>query len=164
MLLKIKFVVLFLAIHFISAAQSTPVKLNGVYFEIAGVGGGNSINYERRFILKDSTLRIAARVGLNIYNITDFENSFNPNLVIPFMPTLLIGQTHNAEIGIGQSFASVVKTDAGDSYRDNDLYTIFNVGYRYQKNLFLFRVGYTPILSYQGEYKNWFGMSFGVNF
>lgn len=75
-------------------------RRNIVFIEAGGLGGYGSINYERLFYTKMKT-DFLARIGLSTFNIYDFTNNINPDLLVPLIITGMNGCNHKLEYGIG---------------------------------------------------------------
>ncbi|MBA4852466.1 hypothetical protein [Emticicia sp. BO119] len=144
-----------------------PLALNSIYVEALGMGGYGSINYER-FIYQQKKLHIGVRLGVGTYRLRDFETNLNPDITIPFALNAYYGKTHHAEVGIGQTFTSIVGASTVDFRvnRQNSLSSNFTVGYRYQKSNggMMVRVNYSPIVSINQSFKHWYGLSVGYSF
>lgn len=146
--------------------DSSYIAKNTVYIEFGGIGGYGSINYERQFASK-SFFKLFGRIGLSTYNLKDYENNFNPDLIIPMSLNACFGNEHNFEFGAGPTFSRIVKVqdELGLGLDIN-----FNLGYRYQKVAggLLFRCGYTPIIEISNygnmTFRHWAGISIGYAF
>ena len=150
-----------------SQKDSVRFAHNVIYLEVLGIAGYGSLNYERVLHFKKSWM-FAARVGLSTYNIKDYTNKFNPDILIPVTVYGSYGKSHKIELGIGQLFQSIVQVNLNEfkPARTNNFNTVFSLGYRYQKKqsgIFL-RVAYTPLLDYTGYFRNWGGASIGYSF
>lgn len=150
-----------------SQKDSVHVAHNVIYAEIAGMAGYGSVNYERVFNLKLNFM-ISARAGLSTYNIKDYTEKFNPDILIPIAVYGSYGKNHKIEIGVGQLFESTIQANITEfkPERTYDFNTVFSVGYRYQKRsggLFL-RAAYTPIIDHTGFFRHWGGISLGYSF
>ncbi len=141
--------------------------LNSIYIEALGMGGYGSVNYER-LLLQQKKLHIGVRLGVGTYRLRDFETNLNPDITIPFSVNAYYGKTHHIEVGVGQTFTSIVGASPYDFEveRTNNLSSNLTIGYRYQKSSrgLVFRVNYSPIISSSRPYKHWFGMSIGYSF
>ena len=160
---------LFLITHSNSCAQSDtiPLRENRLYIEAGGLGGYGSLNYERAFARKQKW-DIVARFGISTYNLRDFTDAFNPDIIIPISIIGLYGTTHHLEVGIGQTIASIIQTNqtSWKPERTADIHAHFSLGYRYQKEHggTIFRLSYTPIIEYYKYFRNWGGISIGRAF
>ena len=144
-----------------------PHAFNAFYLEALGAGGYGSVNYER-LLFQQKKLHIGVRLGVGTYPLRDFKTNFNPDIMVPFGINAYYGTTHHVELGIGQTFSSVVKARSSDFSltRENNLNSYFNIGYRYQKGErgMVFRLNYCPIISSNKPFKNWFALSIGYSF
>jgi hypothetical protein len=115
---------------------------NALYIELVGNGGIISANYER-FLTQDIGLRIGMGSG------------YLEELTVPVMVNYCIGKEYRFEIGIGLVHVPEETTLA-----------CATIGYRYQaiSGGFVFRVGFTPILSESDEIIFLGGLSFGYAF
>jgi hypothetical protein len=145
---------------------------NLIYLEAFGAGGYGSLNYERIIFRQKQTtiptLKIGLRLGVSTLHIRDFENKFNPDIIIPASINAFYGKTHHLEIGFGQTISNVVEanTNTFAAERKTSLNSNFTAGYRYQKSErgLLFRLNYSPIISSNKVYNSWFGLSIGYGF
>ncbi len=168
-----KYKILVLLINFMSGhvafSQKTSEEIarNSIYLEAGGIGGFGSLNYERMVFIKNH-FTFAARFGLSTYNIKDYTNKFNPDLVFPIVLNACYGKNHKIECGIGETFTALVQADleALKPKRTTNFHLNFNIGYRYQKNTggIILRCGYTPIITYHQYYRHWLGVSIGYAF
>jgi hypothetical protein len=138
-----------------NAQQDTSsYKKNAIYFEFGGSGGDHSTNYER-IVKHFPVMDLALRVGMGYYNLIDYKDNFNPDMVFPFMAIVTYGKNHKIEAGVGQTYSSTIETDiqTGEPARMNNFSTIFNIGYRYQNpsKRILIRAGYTPFIEFNGK-------------
>ena len=161
--------ILFLFINYHVKAQIDTISIsqNILYFEVGGIAGFWSLNYEK-IILNKENFKISGRIGISTYNIKDYTDSFNPDIIIPIAINGLYGKTHKIEIGIGQTISNIVQSKHSSSlpYRNTKLHANFTIGYRYQKNNggIIYRFGYMPIIEFNKSYRNWLGTSFGFAF
>jgi hypothetical protein len=165
---RISLVVLFLiSLSVYSQEQDSSRQRNAVFYEIAGVGGPHTINYERIFVGR-KLISFSTRIGMGFSDFIDYHGNFNPNITIPVLVNMSIGKKHKAEIGVGQSFSNIVEVNTTTGAPDRGSYfsTVFNLGYRYEKpgKPFLFRVGYTPIIEFNKRLVHWAGLSIGYLF
>jgi hypothetical protein len=156
----------------VAKTQSLPgdslhIANHSIYLEIFGTGGFGSINYEYYFFQKKQ-LALAARVGLSTYHLKDFQNKFNPELIVPLTFKVLYGKKHKAEIGIGETFTSTIHAAETNFKPERQLnaHTHFSVGYRYQpvKRGLIYGIAYTPILEFNHSLRHWGGASIGYSF
>lgn len=140
---------------------------NSLYFEIMGVGGFISLNYER-IILKKKKFKIGIRTGLGTYNISDYTNKFNPDIIIPLSLNGFYGNKHKIEFGIGQTISNIVHANNSKFIpeRITEIHANFTIGYRYRKKQghFIFRCNYTPIIEFYKYLKHSAGISIGYVF
>lgn len=145
---------------------------NVIYLEALGIGGYGSINYERMLLHKKSKLstklNIGLRLGLSTLHIRDFEHNFNPDIIVPVSVNAFYGKTHHIEVGFGQTISNVVQANSTtfSVERKTTLNSNVTAGYRYQKNErgAIFRLNYSPIISSNKVFTNWFGVSIGYGF
>jgi len=159
-------IVLGLSLNAISQKDSTDFIKNNIYAEFGGIGGYGSINYER-LIDKKSYFKVFGRIGLSTYNLKDYQNNFNPDIIVPLAMNACLGNEHNLELGLGPTFSRIVKVQENQGeWLDFN----FNVGYRYQKESggVLIRCGYTPVLENNNTgsatWRHWAGVSIGYAF
>ncbi len=150
-----------------SQVNTSQVKKNVIYLEGAGIGGYGSINYER-IIFNKKNVWICTRLGVVTYNLKDYVNKFNPDVIIPIAINGLYGANHKIEIGVGQTISNTVHPNYTNwqPKRITNLHANFTLGYRYQpdKAGFMFRCSYTPIIELYKLYRHWGGVSFGYAF
>jgi len=101
-------IVLGLSLNAISQKDSTDFIKNNIYAEFGGIGGYGSINYER-LIDKKSYFKVFGRIGLSTYNLKDYQNNFNPDIIVPLAMNACLGNEHNLELGLGPTFSRIVK-------------------------------------------------------
>lgn len=147
--------------------DTIPSRRNAIFFEIGGAAGAHSMNYERAFNMQPK-MDLGLRIGLSVSNILDYNGKFNPNIVIPAMVSGMYGRYHKLELGIGETFSSIIESNSGtgNPERRSNLSTTFNIGYRYQNphSRVMFRAGYTPYIEFNERFKHWGGISIGYNF
>lgn len=150
-----------------SSGDSIRTTAHSIYLEIGGSGGFGSVNYQQ-FIFQKKELAIAARIGISSYHLKDFQNKFNPDLLLPISFKALYGKTHKAEIGIGETFTSVIYASETNSKPKRELttHTHFILGYLYQqpKGGIIAGIAYTPILELNRHFRHWVGISIGYSF
>jgi hypothetical protein len=162
------FILIFI-IHLKSSAQNDSIKIskNSYFIEITGIGGYGSINYERLTYIKDK-FKCGIRLGLSSYNLNDFRNRLNPDLIVPLFINSYYGNKHNIEFGAGQVFTNTVHVnfDNNNYKRLSNFHSAISIGYRYQKKTggLVFRCSYTPIFESNKYFKHWAGISFGYSF
>lgn len=163
----IVFFALFIFSHQAHAQKDSASSTHLIYAEVAGVGGFGSVNYENIFFNK-RLFSLSARVGVGTYRLLDFQNKFNPDVIIPIELYGFFGKTHFAEIGLGQVISSIVYVNIENLQPDRrvSIHTNFSVGYRYQRKkggLFL-RLCYSPLIEFYKSYRHWGGFSVGYIF
>ena len=79
-LLPIIFLLLIIDFKAKSQIDTNQVGKNLIYIEGAGIGGYGSLNYER-VILNKTNLWLCTRVGLSTYNLKDYTNNFNSDII-----------------------------------------------------------------------------------
>ena len=147
--------------------DSTHTPTHSVYLEIGGAGGYGSINYEQQLFKKKDWI-LATRIGLSTYHLKDYRTKFNPDVLIPLTAKLFYGNTHKAEIGIGETITSTVHANEADfkPKRVINFHTHFSFGYRYQPagTGILIGAAYTPILEFNHSIRHWASVSLGYSF
>lgn len=141
-------------------------KKHTLFIEAGGYGGYGSINYEY-LVKKIDHLKFSIRTGFSTYNLNDFTNSFNPDIIIPVGINAYYGSKHNIDVGLGQTITSVIYADDKNYQpkRNYRLHTNLSIGYRYQgKKGFLFKIGYAPIIEEQKTFRHWASLAFGYTF
>jgi hypothetical protein len=127
-------------------------------FELAGVGGLGSLNFEHN-VLDKEVVDIQMRYGLSFMPI---DKNNGVGVVMPVLAHFLIGTgAHKLDLGAGQAITITTK---GSFF----ILAPLSFGYRYQpkdKNYF-FRMAYTPIVSYllDFQWQNWAGITYGYHF
>lgn len=153
----------------VSEAESSDrhVALNSVYIQALGKAGYGSVNYERLFFAGNS-ISFGLRAGLGTYNLRDFRNRFNPDLIMPFSIVAFYGTPHAIELTAGKTFSSIVQVRQGiwEPVRENRWSATMGIGYRYmqQEGGFLFRLAYKPVFEFYDRLVHWGGISIGYSF
>jgi len=146
-------------------AASAPAR-NALYVELLGAGLLYSINYDRHLIG-----RMHGRVGYATFDFGFASGSDNLHLVP--MQFMFVSDAEDAlEIGAGvtmivdQGRNAIRPHDSSAPSSDLRAVASLNVGYRYQpiENGFLFRIGFTPFIGYDGRFLPFGGISFGYAF
>jgi len=149
----------------IFAQDST--NTHALYIEVLGNQFNQTYNYEYQ-IHYTKYWHIGLRAGLGAYHIKDFENKFNPDILMPFAIHGWYGNKHSIEAGLGQTIVSMVRFDIAeaDKKRGVSMHTQFNLGYRYQKAAggFQFRALYAPYINHNKTFRHWGGLSIGYVF
>jgi len=131
---------------------------------MGGAGGSHSMNYERVVSLVPR-LDLNARIGIGFDNLIDYNGNLNPDVALPVMATVMYGNHHKIEGGIGQTFSNTIETsiNTGEPIRMSNFSTTFYLGYRYQNpaKRLLLRAGYSPYIEFNESYKHWLGVSIG---
>jgi len=135
-----------------------------IFIEFGGTSGYGSINYES-LVKKIKKMKFSASVGLSSHKLKDFQNKFNPDIIIPFSINTYYGNNHNVEFGLGQVFRSILYADK-DSYeptRRNSSSANLSFGYRFQKEApgTSYKVAYTPIIQNNRIITHWFSVAVG---
>lgn len=167
-------IVLLIGANFKSFSQIAHQKSirNLIYLEAFGAGGYGSLNYERIIFQQKQklppNLKVGFRLGISTFNLKDFNNKFNPDVIIPVSINAIYGKTHHIEVGLGQTISNVTQTNSTTFAieRQTTLNSNFTAGYRYQKSErgVIFRLNYSPIISTDKVYNSWFGLSIGYGF
>ncbi len=171
---KVKYIFIFIVVlisslnnQAISQSDSTNTARNAVYLEAGGLATYGSINYERLLPLKNKW-NLALRIGFGSYRLKDFNDQFNPDLIIPIAIYGLYGKQHKVEFGFGQAITNIVRANPSNFQveRESKLSANFTIGYRYQNvagGLFI-RIAYSPIIEFYKNYRHWGGVSVGYGF
>jgi hypothetical protein len=142
-------------------------RYNLIYLEFLGAGGYGTINYERIFQINNHLL-FSTRIGLSTYNIKDYTNNINPDMIIPLTLNASYGKNHKIEIGYGKTFSSIVyaKLTNFEPGRSFNTHTNFHIGYRYQRSNagLMYRISYSPIIEFNKYYRHRPGISVGYAF
>ncbi len=146
-------------------AQSDSIKFwHILYAEGGGIGGYGSVNYENNFFRKN-LVGLSARIGAGTYRVLDFQNQFNPDVIIPVALYGFFGKTHFAEIGFGQAVSSTVHVNTENLQPDRrvNIHANFSVAYRFQraKGGLFFRLSYSPLIERYKTFRHWGGISLG---
>ena len=162
-------IILLLFINYDAKSQldTYQISQNILYLEVGGIGGYGSLNYERIIPVK-ANLKIGARIGISTYNLRDYTNKFNPDIIVPIAMNGLYGISHKMEFGFGQTISHIVQTNHSNwkPEKKTNLHANFTIGYRYQKDKggIMFRCNYTPIIEFYKFYRHWGGVSIGYAF
>lgn len=130
-----------------------------VYVEGLGIGGYGSINYEGVFFQEESKkISLSGRIGIGTDNFIDYQNKFNPNVLLPIAVYAFYGRNHNVEIGISHILSLVVQVSPQfKPYRAVNSHMSFSIGYRYQNypKGFFAGIRYSPILEFYKHFRHW---------
>lgn len=141
------------------------LKKNNVFLELGGNGLSYSLNYERN-IWDSYKNNFSMRIGFALYK--DPKTEFTLPILFNYNRSLSKNKIHHMELGIGTTLNS-----------DYSLYDEFiinpfisgQIGYKYIKNHFLFRMNYTPLIEVDngrayllGLFYIWGGISIGYSF
>ena len=142
-------------------------KKNLMFLELGGAAGYGSVNYEL-LVKKLQKMKLSARVGLSSLKFRDFQNEFNPDIIVPISINTYFGYNHHIELGVGQVFSSIIYADKVnfEPRRRNNLSTNISIGYRFQKEApgTVFKIAYTPIIQNNRVFTNWFSAAIGQFF
>ena len=160
--------ILLLCFCFSATAQIEPVeKKNLIYLELGGAAGYGSINYEL-LVKKIKKMKLSARVGLSSYKLKDFQNEFNPDIIVPISINTYYGYNHHIEFGLGQVFTSIIYLDKVnfEPSRRNNFSTNLSIGYRFQKEVpgTICKIAYSPIIQNNSLLTHWFSVAVGQFF
>lgn len=148
-----------------SAAKADSASArNALYVELGGAGLLYSINYDRHLVG-----RLHLRGG---YATLKSNFLFNGRVhMVPVQLAFVSNTTHALELGAGATLVKDNGTSGLQPYNTNETGTSriaasFVVGYRYQpiERGFLFRIGFTPFVGYNGRFLPFGGISFGYAF
>ncbi|MFZ1289434.1 MAG: hypothetical protein WAR79_05060 [Melioribacteraceae bacterium] len=145
--------------NYILPQTENQLPRNNYYFEILGNAGFWSFNYER--IIKNSSI-----IKLGLDYVPRMENSFisSPSfLSIPIDYCYLFSLNGNVKIELGTGLTFYF---GENNFGDKDRILVNGIlGYRYQpiESGTIFRITFTPVIE-SGEFRPWFGISFGHNF
>lgn len=124
---------------------------NAVYIELLGNGLPYSINYERRFY-GFGYMKLYGRGGLGLVAYSKLWGG-----TLPLECSVAFGKNNNFETGIGCTFFFT-------SFDGFELPRIpLRIGYRLEKDDYLFRLGLTPFFDHLNIYPM-LGISFGRRF
>ena len=159
------FSIILLCFCFSAAAQIEPgSKKNIIFIELGGAAGYGSINYEL-LVKKIKKMKLSARVGLSSYKLKDFQNEFNPDIIVPISINTYYGYNHHIEFGLGQVFTSIIYSDNVnyEPTRRNNFSTNLSIGYRFQKEEpgTICKIAYSPIIQNNSVLTHWFSVAVG---
>ena len=138
---------------------------NSIFVELLGNGGLYTLNYDHKFFD-----HVSARIGAEYISLTGSDTNVEDRVsifLLPVMINYLVGNGNSRlELGAGAILGGV------DANVDNETVNGIGggsftgtIGYRLQPRDggFLFRIGFTPIVSSLGFYP-WAGLSLGATF
>lgn len=165
--LKISLTVVLCALSLCLCAQNqTPKNDHHLFFEWAGIGGKASLNYEY-LVKRENNFGYGFRLGFGTINLSDFNDSFNPDLLIPAGITMVYGKNHQIESGLGITASStpVYNKDEG-ALRQLAFFQHLRLGYRYRqaRGGFCFRIAYNPVFVIGSRFSHMYGISVGYVF
>lgn len=132
--------------------QSLFKNKNSIQLDVGGHSVFYGVNYER-VLLNERRFKTSVQVGFSIY--PEFTN------VIPFWFPVSFNQlvsfnAHHAEIGVGLMpvLEKGFETPSGPENWQTNFFSIFRLGYRYQRpeGRFIFRAGLTPVVQTNWRY------------
>ncbi|MFA6260747.1 MAG: hypothetical protein WC760_04720 [Bacteroidia bacterium] len=141
-----------------------PTGLNNWYVEAAGAGYLYSLNYEK-ILYRSTKWGWVGRVGIGytpmdiaMLNILFLDAK---TFMIPFTTSMLYGSRERKEkLEFGGGFTLLAK-----GIDDRETAYTGVIGFRViETNKVCFRASYTPIITANGTWFNWFGVSLGMNF
>ena len=162
------FSIILLCFCFSATAQiERVVKKNIIFIELGGAAGYGSINYEL-LVKKIKKMKLSARVGLSSYKLKDFQNEFNPDIIVPISINTYYGYNHHIEFCLGQVFTSIIYSDNVnyEPTRRNNFSTNLSIGYRFQKEMpgTICKIAYSPIIQNNSVLTHWFSVAIGQFF
>lgn len=146
------------------AQEQVKQKKNNIFIEGFGAGGYYSLNYGRSLVEKKAYI-LSARLGLSTYHIRDFQDKFNPDLIIPLGLELSCGRQHQIVAGFGNTFTALVQTDdqtfEPSRYWNSSGY--LSLGYRFRKtgSPYFFGLSYSPLLERYQSFRHWGALAIG---
>jgi len=164
---------LYFATNKVYAQVDSLTRRKAVFVELLGNGVLFSANFDMRFV-KGKDGSIGFRAGLGDFFLN--AHSGNVDVIVngitfPMEVNYLLGKSrHFLETGIGITPYYIKTKLTFSDYRFNgkglNLMSFLNIGYRYQplnKGL-MFRVNWNPLITYDGLFFKWFGLSLGYVF
>ncbi len=148
----------------LGAQQISPEKPSpAVTMEIGGPGGYASVNFDQPLFQFRNT-SFAIRAGLSTFHLKDYQNNFNPDLIVPLSIRAYTGQTHQLELGAGQVLTSIVVADKEENKisRQQKLHSQLTLGYRFAPagKRWMTSITYTPLIEQSHGLRHWAGVSF----
>ena len=168
LLMQKLFSIILLCFCFSATAQIEPIgKKKLIFIEFGGAAGYGSINYEL-LVKKIQKMKLSARIGLSSHKFKDFQNEFNPDIIVPISINTYYGCNHHIELGLGQVFTSIIYADKVnyEPTRRNNFSTNISIGYRFQKEVpgTICKIAYTPIIQNNSISTHWFSAAVGQFF
>jgi hypothetical protein len=161
--------ILFMVISNIVFAQQTNNNTSfkdEAFLELLGNGGYASINFQR-IVIQQHRFSLGISAGISTFKIKDFDQQFNPDLIVPVTARLYYGgRRHKVFAGIGQTISSTSHLDV-ESFKPKRSYALsanFVAGYRYDFKRVMLQLAYTPILEDYHTFHHWFGLAVGFKF
>jgi hypothetical protein len=116
------------------AQKDTTIARNTIFAEIFGNGFIGSVNYDRLFFISEN--KFSVRGGM-IY-LPSFLTFNSYSFVIPLGFSVLLGQKHHYELGLGLTYVNNIENQydrAGNNHFSKSVFAFARVlGYRFQKN------------------------------
>lgn len=155
---------MFLLFPFLTSAQDS-VKVNAIYAEAGGIGAYGSIGYER-LIPVSNKWSFGARVGISTLNFLDFNNKFNPDLILPITISAYYGNQHQAEFGLANTFTGINEYVNNNTKRNWSANGALIIGYRFNatRNPLFAKCFYSPMLIEYQRVNHWGGLAIGYRF
>ena len=138
-----------------------------ITLEAGGLGGYGSLNIERNL---DSLGKfgIIGRVGLSTYHLFDYQNRFNPDIIIPVSLHLGLGERHQFIGGIGASYCKLLEYHLAEKQpaADHSIHFYALIGYRIhpRRSKLFYSISATPIISFNHPIRLWGSLAFGYAF
>lgn len=156
--------IIIFAIQRLMAQEITTVKpYPAISIELGGPGGYASMNFEKPFLQYKNT-SFTIRAGFSTFHLRDYQNKFNPDLIVPLSIRAYTGKNHQLEIGAGQVITSIVVADAEENkkMRNLNLHSQLALGYRYapEGKRWMAAISYSPIIDRSHGYRHWAALSF----
>lgn len=155
-----KILVFLLCFPFCFIAQTEQTKKNSIQLDLGGVGGYAGLHLENKFFQK-SNFSLNARFGFSTYKLQDYERKFNPTLILPASFILVYGKKFQFELGTGITFSSFVVNELNEKQRKNafSLHQILSI--RLEKEHWLYKLSFTPMMEKNKRFRPWFGFTVG---
>ena len=143
------------------------IPKHAIVLEAVGIGSYESLSYERN-IFEREFFRIQTSIGLSTLGIVDFNDKFNPDIIIPIKGMILWNwRSHHLVVGIGQVLSSFprVERPSLNTKRRNTISGSTLLGYRWQnrEKRFFIQATYSPIWQQYKRFRHWGGLSFGFS-